>query len=55
MIENISILKDTKAVELYGSEAANGVILINTKSNTKGKNSMSHDTIRLKLKPVQSQ
>jgi TonB-linked SusC/RagA family outer membrane protein len=31
-IENFSILKDASATALYGSRAANGVILINTKS-----------------------
>ncbi|HTF30677.1 MAG TPA: TonB-dependent receptor plug domain-containing protein, partial [Flavitalea sp.] len=53
-IESISILKDAKAVELYGSEGANGVILINTKSDAKGKNSIHRDTIRLQLKPAQN-
>jgi len=31
-IENFSVLKDASATALYGSRAANGVILINTKS-----------------------
>jgi len=53
-IESISILKDAKAVEQYGSEAANGVILINTNNNAKGKNSIHRDTIRLQLKPGQN-
>ena len=35
-IENISILKGAAASALYGSEAANGVIMITTKSATRG-------------------
>lgn len=35
-IENITILKDAAAASLYGSRAANGVILITTKSGVKG-------------------
>ncbi|HTE26553.1 TonB-dependent receptor plug domain-containing protein [Flavitalea sp.] len=32
-IESISVLKDNSAVETYGAEAVNGVLLINTKLN----------------------
>ncbi len=35
-IESISVLKDASAASLYGSRAANGVILITTKQGTKG-------------------
>lgn len=35
-IESISILKDASAASLYGSRAANGVIMITTKQGTKG-------------------
>ncbi len=35
-IESISILKDASAASLYGSRAANGVILITTKQGSKG-------------------
>ena len=35
-IENISILKGASAAALYGSEAVNGVVLITTKSGSKG-------------------
>jgi tonB-linked outer membrane protein, susC/ragA family len=35
-IENISILKGAAASALYGSEAANGVLMITTKSATRG-------------------
>lgn len=36
-IENISVLKGPSAAALYGSRAANGVVLITTKSGTKKK------------------
>ena len=36
-IENISIIKDAAAASLYGSRAANGVILITTKRGKSGK------------------
>jgi TonB-linked SusC/RagA family outer membrane protein len=35
-IESITVLKDADATSIYGSRGANGVILINTKSATKG-------------------
>ena len=36
-IENVTIIKDAAAAALYGSRAANGVILITTKQGKKGK------------------
>lgn len=36
-IENITVIKDAAAASLYGSRAANGVILITTKQGQKGK------------------
>ena len=36
-IENITVLKDAAAASVYGSRAANGVILITTKSGKEGK------------------
>lgn len=36
-IETLSVLKDAAAASIYGSRAANGVILITTKSGRKGK------------------
>ncbi len=44
-IENMTILKGAAATALYGSRAANGVILIKTKSgkNTNGKMKISYD------------
>lgn len=37
-IENITVLKDAASASLYGSRAANGVILVTTKSAKAGKN-----------------
>lgn len=42
-IENISILKDASSAAIYGSRAANGVILITTKSGKSGKLSVSYN------------
>ncbi len=36
-IESISILKDASAAAIYGSRAANGVVIITTKTGTEGK------------------
>lgn len=36
-IENMTVLKDAAAASLYGSRAANGVIIITTKSGKKEK------------------
>ena len=44
-IESITVLKDAAAASVYGSRAANGVILINTKSGKEGK---SQFTVRAK-------
>ena len=40
-IESITIIKDAGAASLYGSRAANGVIVITTKSGTSAKSSVS--------------
>ena len=40
-IENITIIKDAAAASLYGSRAANGVILITTKKGMKGRANVS--------------
>jgi TonB-linked SusC/RagA family outer membrane protein len=37
-IKSIDILKDASAASIYGSRGANGVVIITTKSGTKGKN-----------------
>ena len=36
-IESVSVLKDASAASIYGSRAANGVILIDTKRGRAGK------------------
>jgi TonB-linked SusC/RagA family outer membrane protein len=43
-IESIDVLTGASAAALYGSLAANGVILINTKSGTKGKTNINFST-----------
>lgn len=42
-ILSIEILKDASATAIYGSRASNGVILISTKSGSKGKSKVSYD------------
>lgn len=42
-IESIQILKDASAASIYGSRAANGVIIITTKRGTVGKPTISFD------------
>ena len=37
MIENITVLKDAASASIYGSRAANGVILISTKNGAEGR------------------
>lgn len=41
-IENISVLKGASAAALYGSDAANGVLIVTTKSGTKGKPNITY-------------
>ena len=41
-IENISVLKGASAAALYGSEAANGVLIVTTKSGSKGKPNITY-------------
>ncbi|MCG8310643.1 MAG: TonB-dependent receptor [Cytophagales bacterium] len=42
-IESIEILKDASASAIYGARGANGVVLITTKSGSKGKLKVSYD------------
>ncbi|HLG40544.1 MAG TPA: SusC/RagA family TonB-linked outer membrane protein, partial [Chitinophagaceae bacterium] len=42
-IETIDVLKDGSATAIYGSRAANGVILITTKKGTKGRAKVNYD------------
>ena len=43
-IETIDVLKDAASAAIYGARAANGVILITTKSGKEGKLNMSYST-----------
>lgn len=42
-IETIDVLKDAASAAIYGARAANGVVLITTKSGTKGKMTVGYD------------
>jgi TonB-linked SusC/RagA family outer membrane protein len=42
-IDNVSVLKDASSAAIYGSRAANGVILITTKQGKAGKMSVQYD------------
>ncbi len=43
-IQDISVLKDAASTSLYGSRAANGVVLITTKKGRKGQTNVSFNT-----------
>ena len=42
-IESIDVLKDAASAAIYGAQAANGVVLINTRSGKEGKATLSFD------------
>lgn len=42
-IESVEILKDGAATAIYGSRAANGVVLITTKKGSKGRTTVTYD------------
>lgn len=42
-IESIDVLKDAASAAIYGSQAANGVVLVTTKGGKKGKGQVSFD------------
>lgn len=42
-IESIDVLRDATAAAIYGSKAANGVIIINTKKGKEGKTSVTYN------------
>lgn len=51
-IENVTVLKDGVAASIYGSRAANGVIVVTTKSGSKGKAKVSYQgTFKFEPKP----
>ena len=43
IIESVEILKDAASAAIYGAQAGNGVVLITTKSGSKGTSSISYD------------
>ncbi|WP_206170673.1 SusC/RagA family TonB-linked outer membrane protein [Spirosoma pollinicola] len=43
-IESVEVLKDASATAIYGSRAANGVVLITTKRGKSGKTSVSYES-----------
>lgn len=43
-IDNMTILKDASSAAIYGSRASNGVVLITTKSGSKGEAKVSYNT-----------
>ncbi|WP_238474489.1 TonB-dependent receptor [Maribacter algarum] len=43
-IDTISVLKDASSTAIYGSRAANGVVIITTKKGTKGRLTIDFDT-----------
>ncbi|SDG64384.1 SusC/RagA family TonB-linked outer membrane protein [Winogradskyella thalassocola] len=43
-VESFEVLKDAASAAIYGSEGANGVIMITTKSGKEGKTKFSYDT-----------
>ncbi|HEX8018677.1 TonB-dependent receptor [Mucilaginibacter sp.] len=45
-IENISVLKDASSTSLYGSRAANGVVIVTTKHGSAGKTTVSLNAYR---------
>lgn len=51
-IESVEILKDGSATAIYGSRAANGVMLITTKKGTKGKFKMTYNNYMGYAQPV---
>lgn len=51
-IERIDVLKDAAATAIYGTQAANGVIVVTTKRGYEGKPTVSYDvSANLKLRP----
>ncbi|WP_101310510.1 SusC/RagA family TonB-linked outer membrane protein [Labilibaculum manganireducens] len=55
-IEDIQVLKDASATALYGAQAMNGVIVINTKKGKSGKMSVNYTgSVAIKERPTYSQ
>lgn len=51
-VETVSILKDAAAASIYGSLAANGVILITTKKGSKGKTTVTYSGLTSVAEPA---
>lgn len=51
-IESISVLKDAASASIYGSKAANGVILVTTKRAAEGKFNISYSGYVTKQSPT---
>ena len=52
-IESITVLKDAAAAAIYGSQAANGVIVVTTKRGNAGKTSVSYmGSVTVQTKPA---
>jgi TonB-linked SusC/RagA family outer membrane protein len=51
-IESISVLKDAASASIYGSLAANGVVLITTKKGQKNKMTVSYDGMVSATRPI---
>jgi TonB-linked SusC/RagA family outer membrane protein len=51
-IQSISILKDAASASIYGSQAANGVILITTKKGSRGKTSVTYNGFLSRTSPM---
>lgn len=51
-VETVSVLKDAAAASIYGSLAANGVILITTKKGNKGKTNVTYSGLTSIAKPA---
>jgi TonB-linked SusC/RagA family outer membrane protein len=51
-VESVSILKDAAAASIYGSLAANGVILITTKKGNSGKTTVTYSGLTSIAKPA---
>ena len=51
-IESIEVLKDAAAAAIYGAQAANGVVLINTKKGKKGKSQVKISVQEGIVKPL---
>lgn len=52
-IENITVLKDAASAAIYGSRAANGVILVTTKEGVRGRMKVGYETFVGRQSPTE--